>query len=133
VVEGDRPVDPYNMTEEEFIKAHDKEVEEHRKRLRQLDILSEDDKLLEIWKVLEALTVSLNRIGWYWHFHGEEAAKDALHRYLDTDMWNKIADARYLTVWLLEAHNRSIETRLEEMSASGKEIKYWNGPLADQS
>jgi hypothetical protein len=39
-------------------------------------------KLLEVWKVLETLTVSSRRMGEFWLAYGEEAAKDALHEYM---------------------------------------------------
>jgi hypothetical protein len=127
--------------ESDGIKAEERKAEENRKLLRALDRLSEEDKLLEIWKVLEALTVSLERIGWYWHFHGEEAGKEAgkeaakeeLIRYLGPEMNEQIARARYLAVGLLEGHNRAIMTRLEKMAESGTEINYWNGPSTDQT
>ena len=43
-------------------------------------IRAEAESLIEIWKVLENLTVSLDRLGEYERLHGEEAAKNALEK-----------------------------------------------------
>ena len=43
-------------------------------------VCTDRDTYIEVWSVLEALTVSFDRIGSYWQIHGEEAGKQALIR-----------------------------------------------------
>lgn len=86
------------------------------------------DNLLAVWKVLEVLTVSLDRIGEYWRIHGEEAAKQALHEFVGPDLFEKIADARTRMVAMLEAHDPQIRDHLEQLDQDEAQLGYWDGP-----
>ncbi|HEY0738687.1 MAG TPA: hypothetical protein VGD69_27460 [Herpetosiphonaceae bacterium] len=86
------------------------------------------DDLLEVWKVLEVLTVSLDRIGEYWRIRGEEAAKQALHEFIGPQLFEKIADARGRMVTILEAHDPQIMEHLEQLAEDEAQLGYWDGP-----
>jgi hypothetical protein len=90
---------------------------------------SDLDKLIEIWKVLEILTVSSDRIGHFWLEHGEDAAKDAIHQYMGPRMSGKLAQARSLIISVMENHDPAIMDRLEELSDNEAEMGYWDGPI----
>jgi hypothetical protein len=83
------------------------------------------DDLLAIWKVLESLTVSLDRLGSYESQHGREAGKIALRQYFDNDLFRDIASARKLLRGELVKQYPTIEPHLE-MLAESPEIKYWH-------
>ena len=76
---------------------------------------TEMDKLLEVWKVLETLTVSLDRMGWFSHAHGEEQAKDALHEYMSPALVKRMAHARRLIIEVMEVHDPEVMDRLEAL------------------
>lgn len=116
------------MGQDEAMESHEKDMQRHEETLRALDALDEVDKLIEVWKVLEALTVSLDRMGTYWLFHGEEAAKEALHQYIGPAMNERIASARYLMVGILESHDPDVMERLEALAENENDIGYWEGP-----
>jgi hypothetical protein len=113
---------------QKHIRASEEESRKSEEHLRALDALDEREKLVEVWKVLEVLTVSLDRLGMYQVFNGEEAAKEALHRFIGPAISEKIADARYLMVSILESRDPKIGDRLEEMAENEQEMGYWNGP-----
>jgi hypothetical protein len=113
---------------EEQVKRSEEESREVIRASRKLDRLSEEEKLIEVWKVLEALTVSMDRMGHYWLWQGEEAAKQALHQYMDPALFNRIAQARYLITAVLEARNPRMRRRLDELAEKEDDIPYWNGP-----
>ena len=84
------------------------------------------ETLIDVWRVLETLTVSLDRIGSYEVFHGEAAAKEELHRYIGPKLFRRIANARHKLVIMMEQCEPSIAERLERLAET--EIEYWNGP-----
>ncbi|HEY0606321.1 MAG TPA: hypothetical protein VGD58_25585 [Herpetosiphonaceae bacterium] len=92
--------------------------------------LNDDElnSLLEVWKVLEVLTVSLDRMGEYWRIHGEEAAKQALHEFVGPDLFEKIADARTRMVVMLQAHDPQIREHMEQLAEDEAQLGYWDGP-----
>ncbi len=87
------------------------------------------EQLIEVWKVLEILTVSWDRMGSYWLAHDEDAAKDALHEFMNPTLFERISHARSLVVSMLEYHAPVILDYLEKMSENESEMGYWNGPL----
>jgi hypothetical protein len=89
-------------------------------------------RLIEIWKVLEILTVSSGRMGHFWLEHGEEAAKEALHQYMGPAMFEKIAQARSLIISVMENYDPAIMNRLEELADNEAEMGYWDGPTNKQ-
>ena len=86
------------------------------------------DSLIEIWKVLELLTVSSNRVGHFWLEHGEDAAKEALHQYMGPPIFRKLAQARKLIISVMENYDPAIMDRLEELADNEAEMGYWDGP-----
>lgn len=56
------------------------------------------EDLIEVWKVLEILTVSFDKMGSYWPSYGEEAAKQALHEFIDPPLVQRIMRARGILV-----------------------------------
>ena len=86
------------------------------------------DNLIEVWKVLEILTVSLDRLGMYWLQYGESEAKNALHDFMTPVMAQKIANARSLTIDILETCDSSIPNELEVLSEVALQSEYWDGP-----
>ena len=93
----------------------------------------EKAQLVEVWKVLEVLTVSLDRMGSYWLAHDEDAAKDALHNFMGATLFEKISHARGLVVSMLDNHDPAIIHALEEMSENESKMGYWNGPSQKKS
>jgi hypothetical protein len=91
---------------------------------------SQQEKLIEVWKLLEALAVSMDRMGHYWRIHGEEVAKEAIHDYMGPAMSVRIAHARSLLLDILGTDNPDIGNRLERIAEDEDEIGYWQGPNA---
>jgi hypothetical protein len=90
---------------------------------KQVDI----DKLIEIWKVLEALTVSMDRLGHYELNFGTEAAKEALHQYFGIENNRRIAHARRMMVEILEGLDPDMADKLDELAEDEGLIGYWDG------
>jgi hypothetical protein len=88
----------------------------------------ESETLIEVWKVLEVLTVSLDRIGEYWLLCGEQSAKDALAAFMGPAMNEQIATARALIVSTLERCDPTLRDRLELLAEHETELGYWSGP-----
>lgn len=88
----------------------------------------DSETLIEVWKVLEMLTVSLDRLGEYERDCGQEAAKNALDKFIGGLTFDRIAHARSLMVSILEQCDPTIRERLEMMAEHEDEIGYWNGP-----
>jgi hypothetical protein len=88
------------------------------------------DRLIEIWKVLEILTVSSDRMGHFWLEHGEDAAKEALHQYMVPAMFEKISQARSQIISVMEHYDPTIMDRLEELADNEAEMGYWDGPTS---
>ena len=86
------------------------------------------NRLIEIWKVLEILTVSLDRMGEFWRVYGEDAAKEALHQYMGPAMFRNIAQARDLILTIIETYDPSMLDQLEEMANNETAMAYWGGP-----
>ena len=84
------------------------------------------DDLIEVWKVLENLTVSLDRLGSFESFHGEAAAKDALYHYIGPELFDQISTARHILVTSFERLDPAMIDRLAAISDN--EINYWDGP-----
>ena len=111
----------------EFIKAALPIVSEDIQQAKKLYPV-QIESLIEVWKVLEALTVSLDRLGTYWNVRGEEAAKEAIHEYFEPVLNNRIANAHKLLVEFLENCDPSLSEKLELMAENEDDIGYWNGP-----
>src|SRR4051812_17267390 len=88
----------------------------------------ETEKLVEIWRVLVALSVSMDRLGAYNLVCGEEAAKDAVHQFFGAEMFQRISKARGAITTLLIERDPTIEERLEAIGDNEMEMGYWNGP-----
>lgn len=86
------------------------------------------EQLLEVWKVLETLTVSLRRLGEFELSYGEEQAKAALDEYVNPALSQRIARARRLIIEVMARHDPAIMDRLEELSVRDAGIGYWSGP-----
>ncbi len=84
--------------------------------------------LIEVWKILEMLTVSIDRLGSFEIFHGEEAAKNALHDFIGAEVSERIAIARRIISSALRASDPSVGYKLEIMAENEEDIGYWNGP-----
>jgi hypothetical protein len=89
--------------------------------------LAHTEYLLDIWRVLEALTVSLDRIGMYEAFHGTEAGQRALHAYLKPPLFDRIAQARDKIVEILVSQDPGWKVELEYQSQDANTIGYWQG------
>lgn len=85
------------------------------------------EDLIAVWKVLETLTVSLDRMGHFWLVRGEDAAKEALHKFMRPVMFDTIAQARQTLVTMLEGCDPTILEQLELLSADEREMGYWQG------
>ncbi|MFC6617922.1 hypothetical protein [Deinococcus radiophilus] len=85
-------------------------------------------ELLEVWKVLENLTVSLDRLGLYQLRYGEAGAMHELHRHLSPELVRRIAHARRLTVDALTRDDPDMLERLEQLAEDEAAIGYWTGP-----
>jgi hypothetical protein len=92
--------------------------------------MDDEDKqnLIEVWKVLEMLTVSIDRIGHFQSVKGDAAGNDALLAFIGPDVARMIAQARRLAVNVLEKHIPTIHEELENLVENEVEMKYWNGP-----
>lgn len=90
------------------------------------------EKLIEVWKVLEALTVSMDRMGSYWIGHSEQAKLtfDALSEYLSPDMIGRIADARSSIMDVLASEARNEIDRIEKLAEDEAAIGYWQYPAS---
>lgn len=88
----------------------------------------EIDKLIEVWKVLEVLTVSLDRLGTYERIHGREASERALSDFMRPPLFQQIAHARSLITSMLEEYDDTMYDKLDEIADKDCEPKYWNGP-----
>jgi hypothetical protein len=71
-----------NGDREDELADIDKDFTSNEKALRALDPLDEKSKLIEVRKVLEILALSMDRLGMYGYFNGEEASKDALLKFM---------------------------------------------------
>lgn len=90
---------------------------------RRIDV----SQLIEVWKVLEALTVSLDRIGAYWRIRGEIPAQEALNAYLNPDMFKRIAGARSIISTMIENIDPALGKELDRLAEDGTSIGYWQG------
>ena len=88
----------------------------------------ETEKLIEVWKVLHVLTISMRRIGEYWLEHGEEAAKEAMHQFMGPPIANQLSEARHIISTFLEDHDPTISARLDVMAEDEAAMGYWDGP-----
>lgn len=88
-----------------------------------------EERLIEVWKVLEALVVSLDRIGSLEAISGEDSAT-ALRAYFDPELYGRLTKARTDVRALLEEHDPRIGSRLERFTDNEDEIGYWRGERA---
>ncbi len=86
------------------------------------------EKLIEVWRVLNVLTVSTDRLSEYWRVHGEEAAKEAIVNFTGPRMSAQIANARALMADVLEKQDPTMAERLDAMGEDEVELDYWDGP-----
>lgn len=84
------------------------------------------ETLIDVWQVLENLTVSIDRIGSYQLLHGDAAAKEALQDYVNPTLCNLIVNARHELVIMMEKCDPRILHSLEEIAET--QIQYWDGP-----
>lgn len=97
--------------------------QEHIEKLSLRDV----ENLSEVWAVLEALTVSLDRIGHFERIKGKDAAQTALNQFLDLAMTQKIARARTLIATFLEENDPSISHHLDALAEDEQRLGYWRG------
>ena len=88
--------------------------------------LTDRADLIHIWQVLEALTVSLDRIGMYAALHGDAAAQAELFRWIGPGPLDDIAAARGRLTRLLLAHDPYMDSYLEYLAETA--ISYWEAP-----
>lgn len=88
----------------------------------------DNDRLIEVWKVLETLTVSLARIGSYSTEHGRDAAIQALYAYAEDGLAPEVSKARTILLEELLKSDATIEGRLEEIVESSS-LRYWRPPV----
>jgi hypothetical protein len=86
------------------------------------------EKLIEVWRVLEAWTVSMDRLSEYWVAQGEAVAKEEIVKFAGPRMNAQLAHARSLMVEVLEKRDPAIAARLDSMAEDEAVIGYWNGP-----
>jgi hypothetical protein len=88
------------------------------------------EKLIEVWKVLEALTVSMDRMGSYWIGHSERTklTSDALSEHLSPDMVGRIADARRSIMDVLASEAPNEIDHIEKLAEDEAAIGYWQYP-----
>lgn len=82
------------------------------------------ERLLDIWKVLEALVVSLDRMGSDEAIKGIDSAT-ALKAYFNPKLFRRLAHARTQVRTLLVEHDPGIGSRLDRFADD--EIGYWRG------
>ncbi len=88
----------------------------------------EKEKLVEIWKALESLVVSLDRIGSYEIDNGKNSALLELDKYFCPKNCNKFSNARMLINEIIESEFPGTDIELENMAENEKEIGYWQYP-----
>jgi hypothetical protein len=88
----------------------------------------DQQKLIEIWKVLEAVTVSLDRIGSYEADVGREVARDALYDFFSSGLFKQVASARRSAVDLIEAADPLAAGTLDSLAEDGVSVNYWSPP-----
>jgi hypothetical protein len=88
----------------------------------------DNEKLIEVWKVLETLTVSLGKIGSYSAGHGRDAAMHALYAYVEDGLGREVSTARTMLLEELSKSDATIEDRLEEIVESSS-LRYWRPPV----
>jgi hypothetical protein len=88
--------------------------------------------LIAIWNVLNILTVSFDRLGSYELTHGESAAKDALHLFLQPALVGDIAHARFILARVLDEQAPALSVYLEETPDDQLGLRYWDGPQPTQ-
>jgi hypothetical protein len=86
------------------------------------------EKLIEVWKALESIVVSLDRIGSYEADRGQDAAKDALYEYFHSGIFRNVATARTNVVNLIEAFDAGAKDRLEALAEDGVSVHCWQPP-----
>ena len=80
-----------------------------------------------IWSILEALTVSLDKIGSYEAYRGTEAGMTALHAYFTPELFHRIAYARRTMVDSMIAADPGWDEELERLTDDRVTIGYWQG------
>lgn len=88
----------------------------------------DNEKLIEAWKVLETLTVSLARIGSFSAEHGRDAAMRALYAYAEDGLFHEVSTARAMLLEALSKSDAAIEDRLENIAGSSS-LRYWRPPV----
>jgi hypothetical protein len=87
------------------------------------------ERLTEVWKILEVLTVSLDRIGTYEALHGTERGQAAFAKFmLNPAMFQRITTARTYVQQLLLAQDPALEEQLEAWSDDEVMLGYWQAP-----
>lgn len=86
---------------------------------------NEVNKLIEVWKVLEILTVSFDRIGSVEADRGTEFAQKALSDFIEPQIVNRIAKARGILVNILDK-DEEIGDLLDKLADNEIEMGYWN-------
>jgi hypothetical protein len=90
---------------------------------------SELESLVEIWKVLEMLTVSLDRLGMHEALYGAEQGQAAMRAFLkQPELFTRISTARSAAQVLLIAQDPSLEQKLQDWSDDEAMMGYWQSP-----
>ena len=84
-------------------------------------------ELLNIWTVLEALTVSFDRIGAYQALRNPEGGPAALAAFIEPKLVQRIADARTQVIALLHSADPEVHELLEHLAEDEDAIGYWQG------
>jgi hypothetical protein len=89
-------------------------------------------QLIEVWKTLNTLTVSLDRIGTFQAFHGEQKGKEALSEYFEPKLVRRIAASRRMVTSILESADATLLEKMGDMADDEEAMGYWDGLKDDR-
>ena len=89
-------------------------------------------ELLNIWTVLEALTVSFDRIGAYQALRDPDGGPAALAAFIEPKLVQRIAAARAQVAALLRSADPEVTELLEHLAENEDAIGYWQGQGATE-
>lgn len=84
-------------------------------------------ELLNVWTVLQTLTVSFDRIGSYAAIRDEFRARDALWAFIEPRLFERIATARGQLAAILEEADAEAHELLEHLADDEDAMGYWRG------
>lgn len=86
---------------------------------------SDMEDLVETWKVLNGLTVSMRRIGQLWITQNQEVAAKALQEYMNPYMFEQIAASRRRIYDLLNKYDTNTKEKLDSLPEEELEKLMW--------